>query len=116
MKWIYVLVGDAREDEKPSSDLVMKFPAHYTQKNHDTCLFKSVASALHHLNKKQIASVVSSMAMKYMYTPVDEQLNKLASASPTLRALTWTHHWPVVILGASIQVFAGSRKHVALTY
>jgi hypothetical protein len=25
-------------------------------------------------------------------------------------------YWPVVILGASIQVFAGSRKHVALTY
>jgi hypothetical protein len=38
-----------------------------------------VASALHHLNKKQIASVVSSMATKYMYTPVDEQLNKLGS-------------------------------------
>jgi hypothetical protein len=79
MKWIYVPVGDARQDEKPPSDLVMKFPVHYTQKNHDTCLFKSVASALHHLNKKQIASVVSSMAMKYMYTPVDEQSNKLAS-------------------------------------
>jgi hypothetical protein len=38
-----------------------------------------VASALHHLNKKQIAYAVSSMAMKYMYTPVDEQLNKLGS-------------------------------------
>jgi hypothetical protein len=36
-----------------------------------------VASTLHHLNKKQIASVVSSMATKYIYTPVDEQLNKL---------------------------------------
>jgi hypothetical protein len=53
---------DARQDKKPPSDLVTKFPAHYTQKNHDTCLFKSVASALHHLNKKQIASAVSSMA------------------------------------------------------
>jgi hypothetical protein len=72
MKWIYVPVGDARQDEEPSSDLVTKFPVHYTQKNHDTCLFKSVASALHHLNKKQIASVVSSMATKYMYTPVDK--------------------------------------------
>jgi hypothetical protein len=79
MKWIYVPVGDARKDEKPPSDLVTKFLVHYTQKNHDTCLFKSVASALHHLNKKEIASVVSSMAMKYMYTPVDEQLNKLGS-------------------------------------
>jgi hypothetical protein len=38
-----------------------------------------VASALHHLNKKQIASVVSYMATKYMYTPVDKQLNKLGS-------------------------------------
>jgi hypothetical protein len=36
-----------------------------------------VASALHHLNKKQIASVISSMATKYMYAPVDEQLNEL---------------------------------------
>jgi hypothetical protein len=79
MKWIYVPVGDARQDEKPPSDLVMNFPVHYTQKNHDTCLFKSVASALHHLNKEQIASVVSSMATKYMHTPVDEQLNKLDS-------------------------------------
>ncbi len=79
MKWIYIPVGDARQDEKPPSDLVTKFPVHYTQKNHDTCLFKSVASALHHLNKKQIASVISSMATKYMYTPVDEQLNKLAT-------------------------------------
>jgi hypothetical protein len=56
-----------------------KFPVHYTQKNHDTCLFKSVASALHHLNKKQIASVVSSMATKCMYRPADKQLNKLGS-------------------------------------
>jgi hypothetical protein len=79
MKWIYVPAGDARQDEKPPSDLVAKFPVHYTQKNHDTCLFKSVASALQHLNKKQIAYVVSSMAKKYMYTPVDEQLNKLGS-------------------------------------
>jgi hypothetical protein len=78
-KWIYVPVGDARQDGKPPSNLVTQFPVHYTQKNHDTCLFKSVASALHHLNKKQIASVVSSMATKYMYTPVDEQLNELGS-------------------------------------
>jgi hypothetical protein len=49
MKWIYVPVGDAQQDEKPPSDLVMKFPVHYTQKYPDTCLFKSVASALHQL-------------------------------------------------------------------
>jgi hypothetical protein len=86
IKWIDVPVGDTRQDEKPPSDLITKFPVHYTQKNHDTChdtcLFKSVASALHHLNKKQIASVISSMATKYMYTPVDEQLNKLGSIAP----------------------------------
>jgi hypothetical protein len=40
MKWIYVPVGDARQDKKPPSDLVTKFPVCYTQKNHDTCLFK----------------------------------------------------------------------------
>jgi hypothetical protein len=39
MKWIYVPVGDAQQDEKPPSDLVTNFPVHYTQKNHDTCLF-----------------------------------------------------------------------------
>jgi transposase-like protein len=61
----------------PVSDLVTKFPAHYTQKNHDTCIFKSVASALHHLNKKQTASVISSISTKYRYAPVDEQLNQL---------------------------------------
>jgi hypothetical protein len=68
MKWIYVPVKDAQQDEKPPSDLVLKFPVHYTQKNHDTCLFKRVASALYHLNKKHIAFVISSMATKYMYT------------------------------------------------
>jgi hypothetical protein len=40
MKCIYVPVGDARQDDKPPSDLVTKFPVHYTQKNHDTCLLK----------------------------------------------------------------------------
>jgi hypothetical protein len=77
MKWIHVPVGDAHEDNKPPSGLVTKFPVHYTQKNHGTCLFKSVASALHHLNKNQIASVISSMATKYMYAPIDDQLNQL---------------------------------------
>jgi hypothetical protein len=30
MKWIYIPVGDARQDEQPPSDLVMNFPLHYT--------------------------------------------------------------------------------------
>jgi hypothetical protein len=30
MKWIYVRVGDARQDDKPPSDLVTKFSVHYT--------------------------------------------------------------------------------------
>ena len=78
-KWIYIPAGDAPEDNKPPSDLVTKVPVHYTQKNHDTCLFKSVASALHYLNKLQIAAVVSSMATKNMYAPGDNQLNQLCS-------------------------------------
>ncbi len=117
MKWIYVPVGDAREDDKPPSDLVTKFSVHYTQRNHDTCLFKSVASALHHLHKQQIASVISSMATKYMYTPVDDQLNILASVAQerdcellvtkwmtrkrveTLDLKTATsHHWALVVI------------------
>jgi hypothetical protein len=81
MKWIYVPVGDAREDNKPPYDLMTKIPVHYTQKNHDTCLFKSVTTALHHLNKKQIASVISYMATKFMYAPVDVQLNQLGSVA-----------------------------------
>jgi hypothetical protein len=82
MKWIYVPVGDAREeDDKAPSDLVTTIPVQYTQKNRDTCLFKSLASALHHLKKKQVASVISSMATKYMYAPLDEQLNELGSVA-----------------------------------
>ena len=76
---IYIPVGDAREDDQAPSELVTKVPVHYTQKNHDTCLFKSVASAMHHLNKQQVASVISSTATKYMYAPLDEQLNQLGS-------------------------------------
>jgi hypothetical protein len=117
MKWICVPVGDAQQDEKPPCDLGTKFPVHYTQKNHDTCLFKSVASALHYLNKKQIAYVVSSMATKYMYTPVDEQLNKLGSIAQEndcdLLVTKWmtrkrvgefdlktetTHRWALVVI------------------
>jgi hypothetical protein len=76
--WIYVSVGDTPEGNKAPSNLVMtKFPVHYTQKNHDICLFKSVASALHHQSKKEIASVISSMATKHMYAPIDVQLNQL---------------------------------------
>jgi hypothetical protein len=81
MNWIYVPVGDAREDNKAPSDLLTNIQVHYTQKNHDTCLSKSVASALHHLNKKRIASVISSMATKKTYTPVDVQLNHLCSVA-----------------------------------
>jgi hypothetical protein len=51
-KWIYVPVGDAPEEDKAPSNLMTKIPVHYTQKNHDTCLSKSMASALHYLNKK----------------------------------------------------------------
>ncbi len=81
LKWIYIPVGDAREDDKAPSDLLTNIKVHYTQKNHDTCLSKSVASALHHLDKKQIASVISSMATKKTYAPVDVQLNHLCSVA-----------------------------------
>jgi hypothetical protein len=64
MKWIYVPVGDAGEDHKAPSDLMTNIQVHYTKKNHDTCLSKSMASALHHLNKKWIALVILSMATK----------------------------------------------------
>jgi hypothetical protein len=76
---LYSSWGSPARQKATIRPLVTKFPVHYTQKNHGTCLFKSVASALHHLNKKHIALVISSMATKYMYAPVDEQLNKLAS-------------------------------------
>ncbi len=76
-KWIYIPVGDAREDDKAPAYLVTNVEVHYTQKNHDTCLYKSVASAMHHLEKKHLASVISSTATQHMYTPVDDQLNNL---------------------------------------
>ena len=81
LKWIYVPVGDAREDDKAPSNLLTNIQVHYTQKNYDTCLSKSVASALHHLNKTRIASVISSMATKNTYAPVDVQLNHLCSVA-----------------------------------
>jgi hypothetical protein len=77
MKWIYVPSGDAGEDVKAPSNLLMNIQVHYTQKNHDTCLSKSMALALHHLNKKRISSFILCMATKYTYAPVEVQLNHL---------------------------------------
>jgi hypothetical protein len=54
---------------------------HHPQNHHETCLFKSVASAMHHLQKKNLASVLSSIAMKYVEIPVTDQLTELCSVA-----------------------------------
>jgi hypothetical protein len=56
--------------------------------------------------------ILDSFPLVYLHVPTRQGMY----ISNYIRAVTSTHHWPVLILGASIQVFAGIRKHLALTY
>jgi hypothetical protein len=73
--------------------------------------------SLNQLSTHAISSVYSNGARLPSHTvSFILYLSLRDRASPTLRTLILTHHWSFLILGASIQVFAGSRKHLALTY
>ncbi len=72
-KWIPVPIGDSYNREV-SSDLVVDVRVHYQQGDVKTCLFRSLASAFHHLGQKQTGNVLASFAKKYCNLPAGEQL------------------------------------------
>jgi hypothetical protein len=72
-KWIPVPIGDSYNREV-SPDLVVDVRVHYQQGDVKTCLFRSLASAFHHLGQKQTGNVLASVAMKYCNLPAGEQL------------------------------------------
>ena len=78
-KWIHVPVGEARVEDKAPTEITTNVHVQYPQNDHQTCLFKSVASAMHYLLKKDLASALSSIATKYVDIPVTDQLNELCS-------------------------------------
>jgi hypothetical protein len=78
-KWIHVPAGEARVGIVAPPNVITDVSVWYPQNHRQTCLFKSVASALHHLNKRYLASILSSIATKYVEKPVDEQLEELCS-------------------------------------
>ena len=57
-------------------DLVADVRVQYQQGDVKTCLFRSLASAFHHLGRKHTGSVLASMAKKLCNLPAQEQLDE----------------------------------------
>jgi hypothetical protein len=74
-KWIPVPVGESSNREV-TRDLVVDVRVQYQQGDVKTCLFRSLASAFHHLGRKHTGSVLASMAKKLCNLPAQEQLDK----------------------------------------
>jgi hypothetical protein len=70
-----VLVGESSNREV-IRDLVVNVRVQYQQGDVNTCLFRSLASAFHHLGRKHTGSVLASMAKKLCNLPTQEQLNE----------------------------------------
>jgi hypothetical protein len=76
-KWIHVPVGEARVEARAPTEITIDVRVQYPQNHHETCLFKSVASAMHHLAKNKLASALSLVATKFVEIPVTDQLKEL---------------------------------------
>ena len=72
-KWFPVPLGDSNSREV-SPSLVVDVRVHYKQGAAQTCLFRSLASAFHHLGRKDTGSALASMAKKFCSLPAEEQL------------------------------------------
>jgi hypothetical protein len=74
-KWIPVPV-DRSSNREVTHDLVADIRVQYQQGDVKTCLFRSLASAFHHLGRKHTGSMLASMAKKLCNLPVQEQLDE----------------------------------------
>ena len=78
-KWIPVPIGDAYSHVL-DRDLEVDVKVHYQQGEMKTCLYRSLASAFHHVGSKHTGSVLASMAMQNLNLPSDEQLKSIIAA------------------------------------
>jgi hypothetical protein len=78
-KWIPVPVGDC-SDRPITSNLQLDVKVHYQQGDRRTCLFRSLASAFHHLGQKHTGSVLASIAKKNENMSADEQYKAVTAA------------------------------------
>ena len=75
--WIDVPVGQAREDDAPPPSLETDILVKYMQGQHNTCLYRGFASALHHLGDTVLAHTIAVKSTEYTELPAAEQLNRL---------------------------------------
>jgi hypothetical protein len=74
-KWIPVPVGECSNNEV-TRDLVAGVRVRYQQGDVKTCLFRSLASAFHHLGRKHTGSVLASRAKELCNLPAEEQVQE----------------------------------------
>jgi hypothetical protein len=65
-KLIHIPMGEARVKARAPTYILSDVRLHYPQNHHETCLFTSVACAMHYLHKKNLASTLSLIATKCM--------------------------------------------------
>jgi len=82
-KWISVPVGSARESSEtdectpPRSELVTDHEIKYMQGKDGTCLFSSIASALHYLGFHDLAATTKNLGKRFIGCPLDQQTTEL---------------------------------------
>lgn len=93
-KWISIPAGASEEDgEKAPTEMITSIQVTFPQNGYDTCVFKSVASALTYLKIHKLAYFFSSVARKYTATPVDQQLTYLTVAALEREPRTFITKW-----------------------
>ena len=91
--WIDVPVGNARLDEAPSTIISAAVKMKYRQNDKSSCLFKSCASAFHHVNHKPTGNAISSVALKYNDYPAKEQMEQVWKIVHTLHPTARIQRW-----------------------
>jgi hypothetical protein len=86
-KWIPVPVGESSNQEA-TRDLVANVRVQYQQGDVKTCLFRSLASAFHHLGRKHTGSVLASMAKKLCNLPAQVHLDEAIKIVKTMTGYT----------------------------
>jgi hypothetical protein len=81
-KWIDIPAGAPDKDgDKAPTEMMTSIKVKFPQNNYDTCLLKSVASGLNFLKKYVLANFFSSVAKKFVATPVNLQLKFVCEAA-----------------------------------
>ncbi len=78
-KWVPVPIGDTISHVL-NGNLQVDVKVHYQQGDLKTCLFRSLASAFHHLGNKHTGSVLASIAKENANLPSEEQFKRAIAA------------------------------------